>query len=176
VTDSKGNGIEGKPLIFHVASGGRCLQPPGIPKASMTATEITDESGLAYVYFLLPEKLNSTSRITVTTGFGAKFQQLEFSASTDNGTGNFKSPFAPSNCIGYVNNDGSLYLTWTNNTDGIELYIVIEQQQSDGSWRAISPRLPPGTTSYTVTSPKGSGQYRTNVYTPDPPSNPKDGN
>ena len=167
VTDANGNGITGAPVTFQVASGGGYVQAPGAPQASGSATVLANGSGQAQVYFLLSSSSNNTSQIDVTTGTGVPPQEVEFSASSDNGGGQIASPFAPSNCIGSVNADGSLNLSWTNNTNGIENYILVEQQQSDGSWKAVSEHLPAGTADYIITSPTGSGQYRVDPYTPD---------
>jgi hypothetical protein len=168
VTGSNGAGIEGAPLTFQVTSGGGYIQPPGSATAGPSCTQFADSNGQAQVYFLLSGTPSTTGTITVTTGAGATAQQVQFSASSDDGTGTFASPFAPSNSIGTVNDDGSFTITWTNNTNGIESYIVIEQQQPDGTWLVISPQLPPGTTSYTIASPTGSGPYRVVSYTPSP--------
>lgn len=169
--DSKGHGITDAPVIFHVTSGGGFIQAPYVRKIDRTATVLTDGTGQALVYYLLSSALNVTSEITVSTNAGKQPQSLQFTGVSDDSTGKYTSPFAPSDCVGSVNGDGSLILTWTNSTLGTELYITVEQQQVDGSWRPISPKLPPGTTTYTITSPKGSGPYRVDPYTPDPPGN-----
>jgi len=167
VTDSNGNGITGAPVAFNVTSGGGYVQPPGLATASGSAVVLADQNGQAEVYFLLPTGTNNTSQIVASTGTGTTHASGTFTEFTDNGTGTFASPFTPSNCMGAVNSDGSLTFSWTNNTNGIELYIVIEQQQSDGTWQPVSPQLPPGTTSYTM-QPSGTGFYRANAHTPDP--------
>jgi hypothetical protein len=167
VTGSGGAGIPGAPVTFEVASGGGYVQAPGAVAASGSATVLADGNGQAQVYFLLSSASNNTSQITATTGTGSSAQQVEFTEYSDDGTGQFASLFAPSNCIGTVNSDGSYTLAWTNNTNGIELYIDIEQQQSDGSWQVISSELPAGTASYSVVSPTGSGQYRAETHIPD---------
>lgn len=167
VANASGTGIAGAPVTFQVTSGSGYVQVAGAVAASGSATVFANGSGQAEVYFLLSGNTNATTQITATTGTGSSMQQVQFTASTDNGSGQFASPFAPSNCIGTVNGDGSLTITWTNNTNGIENYILVEQQQSGGTWQAVSPQLPAGTTSYQIVSPSGSGRYRVDPYTPD---------
>jgi hypothetical protein len=120
VTGSGGAGIPGAPVTFEVASGGGYVQAPGAVAASGSATVLADGNGQAQVYFLLSSASNNTSQITATTGTGSSAQQVEFTEYSDDGTGQFASLFAPSNCIGTVNSDGSYTLAWTNNTNGIE--------------------------------------------------------
>ena len=131
VSDSNGNAIANAPVTFSVTSGTLQASSGGTPASSVTA--FTDRNGFAQMFFKLPNADNSTSEVTVSTGTGSTFEQVAFSASSDNGTGQFLSPFAPSDCLGVVNGNGNLILTWTNNTDN-ETAIYIEQQQGSSGF------------------------------------------
>jgi len=117
------------------------------------------------MFYELPDVESSTNQITVTCGTGSSLAQTTVSESSDDGTGQFFSPFAPTDCHVFANAAGNVGLTWTNNTDN-ETAIYIEQQQSDGSWKEIAS-LPPGTTSYSITAPL-PGAYRIDPQIPTP--------
>ena len=163
VTDSNGNPIAGAPVAFSVTSGGGQLQTSSGGTPCSSVTTFADRNGYVQMYFQLPNVDNNTSEVSVTTGTGSTYEQVTFTASSDNGTGVFLSPFAPSDCIGVANGNGNLILTWTNNTDN-ETAILIEQQQPDGTWQQLAS-LPPGTGTYTVPAPT-PGPYRINPLTP----------
>jgi hypothetical protein len=169
VTDSNGNAIVGAPVSFTATSGTFQASSGGTPGTTVTA--FTDKNGLAQMFFQLPPTVSGTSQITVSTGTGSTLVQVNFTASSDNGTGQFLSPFAPSDCLGTVDGNGNLVLTWDNNTDN-ETAIYIEQQQSGGSWSEIAS-VAPGTPTYTVMSPT-PGSFRIDAQLPsgDPPSGP----
>ncbi len=169
VTDSDGNPIVDAPVTFSVTSGTLQTSSGGTPGTSVIA--FTDKNGIAQIFFQLPAAVSSTSQITFSAGTGSSLASGTFSASSDGGSGQFISPFAPSDCLGTVNGDGNLVLTWDNNTDN-ETAIYIEQQQSGGSWSEIAS-VGPGTSTYTVMSPT-PGAYRIDAQLPsgDPPSGP----
>ncbi len=164
VTDSNGNPIDNAPVTFAAASGGGLLQASGTVPPLGTLTLFANGSGNAQVYFQLPNVENNTSQITATTGSGSTFGQVTFAEASDSGTGVFAAAMAASNCTGVLNTDGSITLTWVN-TISNALYILVDQQQTGGGWSAVSGTLPSNTTSYTISSPSGSGPYRVDTFT-----------
>jgi hypothetical protein len=108
VTDSNGDPLYDAPVTFAIASGtGGSLQASSTSAAVSTITVLADPNGQAYVYFELPAVESSTSEITVTAGPPGEQVQGTFSEFSDDGSGSYISPFAPSNVVGTMNSDGS---------------------------------------------------------------------
>jgi hypothetical protein len=160
VTDSNGNEIEGAPITFTVTNGAGLVQVSSTAAASGSATAFTDESGDAAVYLKLSGSLSTGSQITVTTGTGSSFAQVVLSGSSDDGTGEYASPFVPSNVVGTVNQDGSETITWQNNDSQSPIYIY---QQAGGTW-SVTGTLAAGTNSYTVSSSAAGSTEIGNSY------------
>jgi hypothetical protein len=161
VTDTNQNPIVGAPVTFTVATGSGSLQISSTSSQTNSATLFTDFNGQALIYFQLPSSPSITTQVTVTTGTTASVTQV-FSESSDDGSGSFSNPFAPSNVIGYLNPDGTQSLTWQNNEEESPIYIY---QQSGSIW-TVTGTLPAGSTSY-VTSVSGAGNTEIgNNFTP----------
>jgi hypothetical protein len=145
VTDSNGNAITGAPVTFSVVSGGGYVQASSTSSTVGTLTTLTDCNGQAQTFFQLPATLSGTSQITATPGSGSYSAEVTFSEFSDNGTGTYPSPFAPSNGAVVVNSDGSLDISWQNNT-GDPSNIPIFLEQPDGTWKQVAS-VAAGTTS-----------------------------
>jgi len=147
VTDSNGNPLYDAPVTFAVASGtGGSLQASSTSAAVSTITVLADSSGLASVYFELPAVESGASEITVTAGPPGEQVQNVFDEFSDDDSGSYISPFAPSDVVGSMNSDGSATITWQNNDDVSTIYVC---QLVSGAWE-VTGTLAAGTTTYTV--------------------------
>ena len=101
------------------------------------------------MFFQLPAVVSGTSQITAASGTGIDAATpVTFSEFSDNGTGAFASPFAPSNVIGTMNADGSEIITWQNNDNSSPIYIYV---LVSGTWE-VTGTLAAGTTTYTASA------------------------
>jgi hypothetical protein len=145
VTDTNRNPLVNAPVTFAVASGSGQLQKSFMSPAGNSVTVLTNANAQAEIFYQLPNVSSTTCQITATAGLSGTGQaQVTFSESTDGGTGTYASPFAPSNASVVLNSDGSLDLSWQNNTDDpADMPISIHQR--DGSWKTVTT-VPAGTT------------------------------
>ena len=144
--------LVGAPVTFTVSGGGGQLKKSEMSAYGNSVTVLTDAGGEARVYFQLPNAASQTSVVTATAGAAAP---ASFSESSDGGTGggggggggsgSYDSPFAATNATARRNADGSIDMTWQNNTDD-PADIPIYLDQPDGSWKKVMT-VPAGTTS-----------------------------
>lgn len=152
VGDANSLSLFNGPVTFSVASGGGLLKASSSAALVSSINLLAGETGQARVYFQLPAAPNQTCQILCVAGVPPHQTQVVFTAiSGDASTPPIVSPFAPANFISQGNADGSLDLSWENNTDD-QTPVEIELQRADGSWR-VAALLAPGTTSYHL--PKG---------------------
>jgi hypothetical protein len=151
VTNAAGTPYAGGSITFTVTNGGGTLQQTNLTPAGNTLSLTTDDTGQAQAFFKLPNVQNNTSSITAATasiGSGAPTQT--FTEQSDDGTGSYADPFDPSNVVGTLNSDGSVDVTWTNNTDPNDTEpINIRYRDQSGNW-VTAITVPAGTTSYHV--------------------------
>jgi hypothetical protein len=141
---NQGSPMVNAPVTFTVTSGGGGLKTSYMAGPVKSISLLTNQNGQAIIYFQFPAANSNTSTISAAAGStGAQAQQL-FGESTDNGSGAYSSPFAPSNGSVVRNLDGSLDVSWQNNTDDPSP-IPISLQQPDGSWKVVTT-VPAGTT------------------------------
>ena len=145
VSDSSANPLTGAPVTFTVTSGASLLKKSFMTPGATPVTLLTNQSGQAAIYLQLTSSTNAATQITATAGPPTSPAQVTFTASTDNGSGSYASPFAPSNVHAVVNRDGSEDMTWQNNTDS-PTPILIQFQHRDGTWYTALT-LPAGSTS-----------------------------
>ena len=145
VTDGMGNNCVNAKITFTVVSGGGLVQESSSGTPASFDSVFTDLNGQAQTYFKLPDSPGATSTITAITT-NANATAVVFHEKVGDGGETSVSPFAPKNVVSQGNFDGSLDLTWENNSDDITR-VEIELRRSDGTWRPIIT-LPPGTTSY----------------------------
>ena len=151
VTDANQNPLAGAPVTFRVGQGGGQVQPSNTGAPGPSCTVLTDGNGQAKAFFQLPNVANGSSQIAASATSGRQTASATFTETSDDGTGTYRSPFAPSSVVGQRNPDGSEDLTWVNNTDD-STPVVIYQEQADGSWTPLTT-LPPGTTSCHIPAP-----------------------
>jgi hypothetical protein len=150
VKDSAGNALSNAPIAFAVTSGGGTLQASSSGTAASTITVNADGDGMAKVYFKLPNTQNATCQVTATAGTGNNAAQVAFIESSDDGSGSFASPFAPSNVVATYNSDGSVDVSWSSNNDtGGQTPTPIQYKDADGNWVTFAT-APAGSTSYHV--------------------------
>jgi len=149
LTDSNGNPLYDAPVTFTVTSGGGQVQASSIGTATNAITTLTNSSGRAQMFFQLPNIANNTSSITAASGTTSATGT--FSEYSDGGGATYRSPFGPSNIVGYINADGSEDDTWQNNTDPNDTtpIPVWYWNPSTQTWFQIDS-LPAGTTSYHI--------------------------
>lgn len=131
------------PVTFSVAQGGGTLKASSSGAASYRITVRTDHSGAAKAFFTLPDASYADCRITAACGHPGT--QVDFLASSDDGSGSYVSPFAPSDLTMDYHDDGSLDVTWTNTADDGEP-IPISLRMPDGSWQMITTLIAPANT------------------------------
>jgi len=163
VTDTNGNPLYDAPVTFTVTSGSGNVQASSTNSAVSTLTALADSNGNAQAFFQLPPILSNTSTVTVTTGTANAATSGTFTEFSDDGTGTYASPFAPSNVVGAMNADGSETITWQNNDSSSPIYVYL--QQPGGTW-IVTGTLPAGTTSYTTSAPPAGPVQIGNKYSP----------
>lgn len=150
------------PVSFEVTEG--ALQKSSIGKLTKSLTVLTDQEGQAKVFFQLPKVKSHSCQVTCSIGTGANARKAAFTQSSDDGSGEFTDPFDATDVVANVNPDGSMDVTWTNNTDPADPEPVkIQYQDRDGKWKTLLT-APAGSTSWHVPSPQDSP-------TPDKPRN-----
>lgn len=144
VTDANGVPLVGAPIKFQVDAG--LLQASNSAAPANSLFVLTDTNGQIPVFFQLPASANTTCTVTASATSNGQNVSATFTITCDDGTGTFASPFAPTNFVSQGNPDGSLDMSWTNNTDD-QTPVEVEIQQADGSWKLVAT-LTPGTSSY----------------------------
>lgn len=94
--------------------------------------------------------LNSASLITCTanTGPWITASTVRFHVKTDDGSGEYDSPFGITNMVTTMNLDGSADMTWTNQADPEDKEpIDLMYKDGQGDWKILAT-VPAGTTSY----------------------------
>lgn len=144
VTDGNGNPYIGAPVSFTTGAG--TLQSGSTGKPGATITVLSDGSGLARAFLTLPNIPNAPVAIFATTGNA----QTSFSEQSDNGSGTYVNPFAPSQVTANVNVDGSVDITWINNADPNDPRpIQVAYMDTNNTMQTITT-VPAGSTSYHV--------------------------
>jgi hypothetical protein len=143
LTDSQGNILNNAPVTFTVTQGDGILAPsPDDPNPAGQLTVYMDpNTGTASVYYQFPGAVNDTSTITATFGPPGSQTTLTFSLST-----NPPPAVVPSDVVAIKNADGSTNITWTDNSDDEDGF-VIERQRPDGTWEQIG-FVGPNTTTF----------------------------
>ena len=93
------------------------VQVSSVGALATSVTARTGSSGQARVFFQLPNTTSTTSQITCSATSGSQSTNVIFSESSDNGSGSYSSPFAPTCFSSIVNPDGSMDIKWINNAD-----------------------------------------------------------
>jgi hypothetical protein len=147
VADTNGQPFTGAPVTFSVTQGGGTVQKTNLSPAAATLTVNTDSSGKAKAFFKLPNATTNTSQVTATTGSGNHSVQVTFTESSDNGGTSYADPFDPTDIVATLNPDGSVDVSWTNNTDPNDTEpINIRYRDRSGGW-VTAITVPAGTTS-----------------------------
>ena len=142
------------PVTFTVTQGwGNLALTPGGDLEWGSVTVRTDTEGNAAAFYRLPPYADNVSLVTASAGPSAAPAAVTFTATTTNPP----PPEAASQVNATRNEDGTVTITWTDNSTNEEAFIV-EMQAPDGSWQAIA-WLDPNTTTYT-TNAAGGGNYR----------------
>jgi hypothetical protein len=148
VTDSSNNPINNAPVVFTVGQGGGMVQVSSVGALATSVTARTGSSGQARVFFQLPNTTSTTSQITCSATIGFQSTNVIFSETSGNGTGNYPSPYAPSNVSARLNTDGSVDISWVTAADPSDTSLIpIRYQATDGTW-VTNAYAPAGSTSY----------------------------
>ncbi len=126
VQDSNGNILRNAPVLFSI--GGQFLSSPR-----------TDSDGRASIFFTTSEELGAQSVVKASAG------DLPIQASVEFHVGNVAPPLAPSGVTIVRNADGSIDMTWEDNSNN-EADFAIELRNADGEWEYIGT-VPANTTS-----------------------------
>ena len=142
------------PVTFNVTQGwGNLALTPGGDLEWGSVTVRTDTEGNAAAFYRLPPYADDVSLVTASAGPSAAPAAVTFTATTTNPP----PPEAASQVNATRNEDGTVTITWRDNSTNEEAFIV-EMQAPDGSWQAIA-WLDPNTTTYTTTA-AGGGNFR----------------
>lgn len=147
------------PVTFAVTQswGNLALTPDGnLEWGSVTVR--TDTHGNAAAFYQLPPLVNDVSLVTASVGQTGTPAAVTFTATTTNPP----QPEAASQVNATRNEDGTVTITWADNSTNEDAFIV-EMQASDGSWQAIA-WLDPNTTSYSTDQAGGNYRVRAQRY------------
>jgi hypothetical protein len=152
VIGKNGSPSPSHPVCLEAREG--ALQKSSIGKLVSSLTVLTDEEGQAKVFFQLPKLKSHASQVICSIGTGSNARNVTFSQSSDDGSGDFDSPFDMTNVVANMNPDGSVDVTWTNNTDPADKEpIVLRFRDRDGKWIPAAT-VPAGSTSCHIPSPQ----------------------
>jgi hypothetical protein len=118
VTFSGGDGL------FGLTNGTGQLHPSLVVR--------TDAAGRAAVYWQTPYQSNVSKNLIATVNIGNTIASAAFTAMTTDPP----APVAPSNVAALRNEDGTTTVTWQDNSDNEDGFII-ERQKPDGSWEEI---------------------------------------
>ena len=116
-------GRDGRPLVdapvkFSVEGGGPHLVTQASSPDSPTLLLRTDEYGICIANLHLPKTPNTRVRIIASAGLGDSASKVTFNAATNDGkSGGSVSSFNPTNEHAVLNGDGTINVTWQNQTD-----------------------------------------------------------
>lgn len=145
VLNAAGQLLSNAPVTFTVAqSWGQLAFTSGGELQDYNLTLRTDVNGNASVFYAFPPVAEDTSLITATAGLSNNQAGVTFVETTTNPP----PPNPPSNVTAIRNNDGTTTITWQDNSDN-EQDFVVERQNPDGSWSVVA-WLDPNTTSFTT--------------------------
>jgi hypothetical protein len=154
VVDGSGNPLTGAPVTFTVTQGGGQVQSSSVGTPGASLTVLTDYTGQAKAFFLLPNVTNQSCQITAAAaGNGGYAASVIFTESSDGGGGSSNSPFAPTNIVATMNSDGSGDVSWTNNADPSDPTPTdVQYIDINGNWQTLTT-VPAGTSSYHIPAP-----------------------
>jgi hypothetical protein len=142
LTDANGAPVANAVVAFEVAPGGGSVVINRADTPVSTLNVPTDENGLAAVSFFTPDMVGPAS-VSAAVGTGSVATTVVFHANVrDNPT---SPPAAPTGLVATKNSDGSTELSWADNSDNEDEF-VIEHQKADGSWEQIGIVGPDQTT------------------------------
>jgi alpha-tubulin suppressor-like RCC1 family protein len=145
VFNANGQPLTNAPVTFSVRrSWGELARANGGALQGYNLTLRTDANGSASVYYMFPPVAEDTSVVTATTGVSSNSVTVSFTETTTNPP----PPNPPTDVIAIRNDSGSTTITWQDNSDN-EQNFVVERQNPDGSWSVIA-RLNPNATSFTT--------------------------
>jgi hypothetical protein len=143
-------GTDGRPLVdapikFSVEGGGKHLVTQASSPDSATLLLRTDEYGICMANIHLPNTPNTRLRITASAGTGDTASTVTFNATTNDGkSGDSVSSFNPTNQRAVLNADGTVSITWQNQTDD-ETAIRVWMDTPQGMKAVVT--VPPHSTS-----------------------------
>lgn len=145
VSNASGQPFVNAPVTFSVdQSWGQLAFSNGGELQGWNVTVRTDASGTASIYYAFPPVAEDTSIISATTGANAHPVRVSFTETTTNPP----PPNPPSEVTAIRNDNGTITITWQDNSDN-EQDFVVERQNPDGSWSVVA-WLDPNTTSFTT--------------------------
>jgi probable HAF family extracellular repeat protein len=104
----------------------------------------TDAAGRAAVYWQAPYQSNVSNNLNATVNIGNTTASVAFNAMTTDPP----APVAPSHVAALRNDDGTTTVTWQDNSDNEDGFII-ERQRADGTWEEIG-WVDPNMTSFEV--------------------------
>jgi len=141
IKNSNNEPVVGAPAVFTVTDGGGILQASKNTSPANSITVLTDANGVAKAFFRTPNISSATSHITATAGVGIHQANGVFEEYSDDGTGSYG--VAASDVVATVNSDGSLDVSWTNNTDPDDPSpITLQYKDRDGNWQTLTVAVP----------------------------------
>ena len=152
VQDERGQPMINAPVTFTVTQGEFTVQASGNITTFKTLTVRTNVEGQAKVYVHTPNQKTAASQITCTVATGPLMSAptVNFHVKTDDGSGEYDSPFGITNVVATMNSDMSADVTWTNNAEpGDTEPIDLMYRDVRGNWKLLAT-VPAGTTSYHV--------------------------
>jgi hypothetical protein len=161
VTDSSHNPLVNAPVTFTTDPGGGQFQPSSlITTLSSSQTTVTSANGEAEAFFMLPDTSNAVCTIVATAGPSGAQASVTFTETSDSGSSggsggsgtSYGSPFSPTNVQATVNPDGSIDMSWENNTDPSDTTPIPVWRLLSSGWQEYGT-VPAGTTSVHIPAP-----------------------
>jgi hypothetical protein len=138
-------------VTFTVTQGGGQVQATTASAPAGALTVAANSSGIARVFFKLPNTNSTVCKVTAAAGAGATQTSVLFTETAGDTTFLVQTAACSiSNMTGTLNADGSQDLTWVNNTDDPT---IIYARESDGSWTPLET-VPAGQTSCHLAPPQ----------------------
>lgn len=148
VANAQGTPYAGATVSYAITSGDGTLQLTSNGTAATSQSRVTDATGETKMYFKTSATANTSTTLTATYGG----QTVTFTESS--GDSSMKagySPFDPLNMRGFVNDDGSVDLTWDLNPDDDDNPVPIWKTDYEGNATLIGT-APAGSTSYHISA------------------------
>lgn len=152
VTGTSGSPMVNAPVWFAVSVGNGLLAPDNSGTSTLSGAQLihTGTDGKAQVWFQQPFDAGFTSTLSAY----AENSKVDFNEATADDSG---PPTAPGNVAAVIQADGSVYVTWSDNSDNENGFVIQRSDDSGATWTAVGTVDKNSTSFMVAANDAGSG-------------------